>query len=362
MAAVRFLLPALALGVTVRNDVPRLDDQGRVVDAHSGLIVQHNGTYFWYGERYGNVTGMDWQWSGVAPKLGLYTSTDFETWTDRGLILPPSNGTQWVPHVFYEEKSERFVAWFGEGNWGTAVSTDGVTFEYAGEQHKTSRLGGSTDGNNVFVDDDGVGYIIFSASGQGHRVSIERLAPDLLSSTKINVTGFFPDSFVECPLLFKRKDIYYVTYGTCCCACREGSGLVVFTAPDITGPWTRQTPPYSDVNCRNESAPICPGSAFRPEPNPIQNPTIPAQGYTISQIRTRDGNTQFVWMGNRWLQGPGNNPECTNLCTRPAPEACTTEQPLYRVGRDPVYMSPLQFDDAGRILPLQWQDSFELDV
>jgi hypothetical protein len=27
-------------------------------------------------------------------------------------------------------------------------------------------------------------------------------------------------------MLFKRKGRYYVIYGSCCCACREGSGAV----------------------------------------------------------------------------------------------------------------------------------------
>lgn len=35
---------------------------------------------------------------------------------------------------------------------------------------------------------------------------------DLLSSSKVNVTGLFPDDFVESPSLFKRKGWYYLTY------------------------------------------------------------------------------------------------------------------------------------------------------
>ena len=60
------------------------------------------------------------------------------------------------------------------------------------------------------------------AHGYGHIVSIEKMTPDLLGTTKINVTGFFPDDFVESPSLFKRKSWYYLTYGSCCCGCQEG--------------------------------------------------------------------------------------------------------------------------------------------
>jgi hypothetical protein len=91
--------------------------------------------------------------------------------------------------------------------------------------------------------------------------SIERLSPDLLSSSKVNVTGFFPDSYNESPGLFKRGSTYILTYGSCCCACRGGSGVVVFTAPSIEGPWTRQA--HGDVNCANATAPICGGFGAR---------------------------------------------------------------------------------------------------
>ncbi len=64
-----------------------------------------------------------------------------------------------------------------------------------------------------------------------HKVSIERLTPDYLQSSKVNVTSFFPDGYVESPALFKVGTTYYATYGSCCCACRGGGGIVVFTAP-----------------------------------------------------------------------------------------------------------------------------------
>lgn len=37
---------AVALLVTVHNDVPRLDQFGHIVNAHDGSVVRFNGTYF----------------------------------------------------------------------------------------------------------------------------------------------------------------------------------------------------------------------------------------------------------------------------------------------------------------------------
>lgn len=52
VAAVLLALPLSAVR-TVSNAVPRVDTDGNIVDAHSGNIVEMNGTYFLYGEFYG---------------------------------------------------------------------------------------------------------------------------------------------------------------------------------------------------------------------------------------------------------------------------------------------------------------------
>ena len=92
---------------------------------------------------------------------------------------------------------------------------------------RTSSLNSSLDGSSLLIDDDGVGdvgYDAMQAPGQkDHMVAIDRLSPDLLSSSG-KLVALFPDYFVEGTMLFKRKQRYYVIYGSCCCACRQGSG------------------------------------------------------------------------------------------------------------------------------------------
>eukprot|EP01045_Picozoa_sp_COSAG04_P008564 COSAG04_NODE_477_length_13694_cov_3.632310_3_plen_84_part_00 len=41
-----------SLRFVINNGHPRLDTEGRVVDAHSGNILQHRGTYYLYGDHY----------------------------------------------------------------------------------------------------------------------------------------------------------------------------------------------------------------------------------------------------------------------------------------------------------------------
>eukprot|EP01052_Picozoa_sp_SAG31_P060817 SAG31_NODE_19951_length_587_cov_2.418033_1_plen_112_part_10 len=99
-------------------------------------------------------------------------------------------------------------------------------------------LNSSLDDSSLLVDDDGIGFVAYTAMDPGprhpqnHMVAIDRLSTDLLSSTG-ETLAILPDSFVEGAMLFQRKGRYYVMYGSCCCACREGSGAVVLSAPNI---------------------------------------------------------------------------------------------------------------------------------
>ena len=375
--------------VTIHNDQPRRDVAGAYVDAHGGNIVAHQGTYFLYGEAYGNQTlATPYPWTAW-PRLAVYTSPDLVNWTYRGPVLTRSAapGTTWIPRVFYHAPTARFILWFGQGGWTTATSTDGIHFELA-RMHTSSRFGPpagrdyGTDGTGVFVDDDGTGYVIFATNppgfrpNPGHLVSIERLAPDLLSSSKVNVSGFFgaPDFYVESPALFKRKGIYYVTYGSCCCGCNEGGGIVVFTSRSIHGPWVRQAP-HADVNCRNASAPVCGGYGWRS--NNDDELVFHAQwwGPSFIPVVADDGGgangggggteTAIVFVGRRWLSGPNVPEGCNDICGNAGhPEKCLDGGGKYALRSDLSVWYPLEFDDAngGAILPLRPLPSFELNL
>ena len=88
---------------------------------------------------------------------------------------------------------------------------------------------------DVFVDDDGTGYIVYS---QNYYMSIEQLTPDFYYST--GKSYMFEEYFVEAPIFLKRNNIYYVFFGWCCCYCMQGSGVLVHTANQPMGPYTLQ--------------------------------------------------------------------------------------------------------------------------
>jgi hypothetical protein len=358
-----------ARNVTIFNDRVRLDTDGNVVDSHDGCIVPFLGQYFLYGEYYGNLTGSSFAnggW-GAAPQLSVYSSPDLVTWTFRGHLFNstvPSNGTytKWIPTALV--RNDTIVLWFGSGAWSVATSTDGVSFDLV-SRFETSRLGGSTDGTGLLLDDDGVGYVAFAALStggslnSGHLVSIERLAPDLLSSSLVNVSGFFPLDYVESPALFKRGSVYYILTGSCCCACRGGSGLAVYTAASMLGPWTLQSN-RSDINCGAADVAICGGFGARQVGR--SEIVINAQWWSVNLIPLADGSTAYLLNGRRWLSGEGNNGACDDMCDNDGHPFAPCVNPGYELRNDLDVWYPLEFGEDGSVLPLRTLDSFTLDL
>ena len=367
LAALLALAAAHARTVTLYNDRVRLDVAGNTVDAHDGCIVAFLGQYFLYGEFYGNLTGgsfADGGW-GTAPQLAVYSSPDLVAWTFRGHLFNASvpadkSFTKWIPTALVS--NGQVVLWFGSGAWAIATSRDGVSFDLV-SRFETSRLGGSTDGTGVFLDDDGVGYVAFAALstggalGGGHLVSIERLAPGLLSSSKINVTGFFPLDYVESPALFKRADTYYLLTGSCCCACRGGGGLAVYTASSMLGPWALQQ--HSDINCAAD-VPLCGGFGARQVDR--EDLVYNAQWWSVSKIPTAGGGEAFILSGRRWLSGAGNNASCDDMCDNDGHSMAPCVNEGYQLRNDLDVWYPLEFAADGAILPLRPLPNFTLDL
>jgi alpha-L-rhamnosidase len=314
---------AASASVTISNRDPRLDTAGRVVNCHDGNIVGPiNGTYFLYGEWYGDgnfVVGNQ----NELPKLSVYTSPTLAsgTWEFRGLLhnnTQPGwdasphwpfapDGAWYSPSAVYSTATSRFILYWSasqkeccDAKWGVAQSTDGIHFDLVTmtataslkncTDHDDRPINCSLDDSSLLIDSDGVGYVAYTAMYPGpghahdHMVAIDRLAPDLLSSSGVTV-AILPDYFVEGAMLFKRQDRYYVIYGSCCCACRAGSGAVVSSAANISGPWVRQS---RDVNCA-ANAPVCAGffkgvGSEMPRGRP-SNLTINAQGIGISHLK-----------------------------------------------------------------------------
>lgn len=192
------------------------DDNGILIEAHSGHILYHGGFYWWYG------TTMNKSQAGTVGDdaisghgIWLYRSADLMRWTRIGNIL--DNGpSAWKyvlrPHVLYNSSTGKFVLW---AHCYTAAGPDdraGVATADAPEgpwEWVTDTL--DPDGNGykdctLFQDDDGTAYTIYTRGDQDF-MNISRLASDYLTSEEVVYTTSVTGNR-EAPCMFKRNGKY----------------------------------------------------------------------------------------------------------------------------------------------------------
>lgn len=235
-----FTTCTLASLVTVRNDVPRVDNFGRILNAHDGSVVKFLGIYFMYGTVYENCTQHGSQCEapcGYAPnRFALYTSFDLQAWHfESDNILPEmakdnKNVDYWMPVVAFNALTSTYVMQYWSGRCGfklpcadiaTATSPYGpFTMAPPIQLH-----GGTPSSQMGFFHDPGTGdaYVKYNTVGPTQHHAVEKLAPDWRSSTGDWAVILFKESFawMEGGGMFKRGDLYYYQTGTDCCFCSE---------------------------------------------------------------------------------------------------------------------------------------------
>jgi len=307
------------------------DNNGIHINAHGGGMLYDNGRYYWFGEHKtegnkGNVANVG---------VHCYSSDDLYNWKDEGIaleVVPEGSGSDIEkgcilerPKVIYNKKTGKYAMWFhlepkGKGYKGAlsgiAVSdkaTGPYTFVKAvrpntghwpvnyPEHLKTmdskaegqSFSGGSLPEHpdslnivkrdfeggqmardmNLFVDDDGLAYHIYS-SEENSTLHIAQLADDYLDHSG-KYARFFAGRFMEAPAMFKRGGKYYLIMSGCTgWAPNEARSAV---SESIWGEWRELGNP-----CIGEGADL----TFRSQSTYV----LPVQGK----------KDQFIYMGDRW--------------------------------------------------------------
>ena len=213
---------------TIKPGQPWYDTEGKLIQAHGGSMLYHEGVYYWYGENKEKYVagGKNWHYG-----VKCYSSTDLYNWKDEGIILEPAEDVNDPmhperimdrPHIIYNKRTKQFVMWVkfagtNEDPWdwmtqymGIAVSDD-ITKPF--KMVKTIRpLGMETGDFDLWVDErDGKGYFI------ADRVHTEVVVADL-TDDYLDVTGYYSSHFPhtqpplarEAPCFFKRLDKYYI--------------------------------------------------------------------------------------------------------------------------------------------------------
>lgn len=259
------------------------DTEGEPIQAHGGQIQKFGDTYYWYGEdktrggrpidgvrAYSSKDLYNWKDEGSVLKVmenreqfetdsyfqNLYADCTEEEKDEVYLNLRASNCIVERPKVLYNEKTGKYVMWFhsdgpaagkeedstasrySRAMAGVAVSdspngpfryVDSFKLHWVDGYASTERRGDSRD-MNVFQDEDGSAYIIYSSEMNAY-LYIAKLSEDYLGlatpagevTPQAGKSGdgetwqarILPDTSREAPAVFKSGEYYYmITSGT----------------------------------------------------------------------------------------------------------------------------------------------------
>jgi hypothetical protein len=163
-----------------------LDTSNCPIQAHGGGILLQDHTYYWYGEEHT---------PGSSSVVACYSSTNLSAWKREGMALshfdlPRVEGQRGFverPKVIYNPHTRKFVMWMHLEQDGYRYSRAGVAisdqagghFKFlqalrpvantnafaAGDDADQELYGGTVRDLNLFVDDDGRAYVIYSSEG-----------------------------------------------------------------------------------------------------------------------------------------------------------------------------------------------------
>ncbi len=335
------------------------DMNGNAIDAHGAGIMYDDltGKYYWYGEHHVGT------WPGSSVRV--YSSTDLMNWVDEGdaLTMIPSmdsftkdplissiyagrTDTADIfesmrvgriverPKVIYNDKTKKYVMWmhmegytnadgtqntsYGKAQAGVAVS-DSPTgpFEYIDDYRLDMCPGDQTDYHpsskgyardmNLFKDDDGTAYIIYS-SEENLTIYISKLTDDYLDVTGwhkddngyndngvpirdttyksiygVDYTRVFPGAQREAPAIFKYNGKYYMlTSGATGWTANQNKYT---TADNLFGTWSTLTDPFVRT--------------LPSDPNPL----LAFNSQTTCVIPVDSKNGKFIYVGDNWNGG-----------------------------------------------------------
>ncbi len=299
---------------TASNTKLRLTKQGNVVVAQDGNILNEkwHGEFALVGMSYGECPyyGCKNESYGAcgfgAGRILVWTSATLAdgSWSEPLEILPkesrPQNAIYFRPHVAYNPTTGKWVLWvrslpvLGPGLsqdptlYLSAVS-DSLDGPFAIAQRNVSMYYANSADENLFVDDDAVGYLVHTARSGGRKIVVERLTSDYTQTSGNRSDGIGPGG-TEAPAMFKRKGVYYVAMAHDCCFCNTGAATIVFSSTNALGPYVA-------------------AGTLGNAPKAQQNFAFP---WLSDKGMLGDGNV--LWSGNRWGSGP--SPRDNALCEK----------------------------------------------
>ena len=293
--------PCPGIHAYISQDLLNWVDMGRVLRTVPNWETFTTDKYF--TDLYGDLTEAEQK----AAYNDIWTDDDA---TDSGCVIER-------PKMIYNEKTKQYVIWFhadgqipgsSGGNYAKAKAGVAVSSSPFGPfQMKGSYLLNYVDGlkqgfpdghgnvrdMNLFKDDDGTAYVIYSSDGNAN-MYIAKLNDSYTNIAKTNDEGAIRDvdfsvNFIgssrEAPAMFKYKDKYYLITSGCSGWSPNAAQYAVADTP--LGPWKVMGDP-----CTDEDA----------------DTTYFTQSTCVIPVDAEKG--QYIYMGDRWYNpeisvGPG---------------------------------------------------------
>lgn len=216
------------------------------------------------------------------------------------------------PKVLYNESTGQYVMWwhcdgrtptntadYGKARAGVAVADNPAgPFKFVGAyllasdpdrtDHGFDSEGGHVRDMNVFKDDDGTAYVLYSSEGN-EVMYIARLNDSYTGLAKDNEDMILGEDFAiistdsrEAPAMFKYNGMYYLITSGCTGWAPNQAQYAV--AEDPLGPWTRMgNPCIGDTN----------------------NNTFSTQSTCVIPVDPENG--KYIYMGDRWTDDGVSN-------------------------------------------------------
>ena len=312
------------------------DNNGIPIQAHGGQIQKLGNKYYWIGEdkTYGYKP---------CPGIHMYTSEDLYNWNDEGVVLKTmktesdlkqeyfsvlygdlsweqqyaiyedlwqGNGDAGCvierPKMLYNPKTNKYVIWFhadgttpsssGSNNYGKAKAGIAISDNALGPykllgtfllinnnkyDHTWDNIGGHVRDMNLFQDDDGTAYVIYSSDGNTNTY-IAKLNDEYTGLAKsgnepiegVDYIVTFVKNSREAPAMFKAKGKYYmITSG---CTGWEPNAASYAIADKVLGEWKTIGNPCTDDGATT---------------------TYSTQSTCVYQV----GEGEYIYMGDRWF-------------------------------------------------------------
>ncbi|MBN2589288.1 MAG: family 43 glycosylhydrolase [Sedimentisphaerales bacterium] len=310
-----------------------LDTSGKPIQAHGGGIILRDDAYYWYGED---------RTPGQKTSVSCYSSKDLYNWKFEGTAFRQDDLAAEIkantfierPKVIYNAKTKKYVLWMHIEQQGYHFARAGIAtsdkpmgpFEFvsylrpikyefdfpAPDPDRQKEFGGTYRDMNLFVDDDGIAYVIY-ASEHNATLYMVRLNDEYTAPLKPIVddatwSRVLVGKYREAPAPFKYKDKYYLISSGCTGWTPNAADISM--SDNIFGSWQSKGNP-----CIDDGAEL----TFRTQSTCV----LPVAGKTGC----------YIYMGDSW------NPR--------------------RLSDSRYIWLPFKFDDNGNI-EIKWLDEWDL--